>query len=663
MLFHRERILWFLILLLLCITACDDNENQDPKPILQLATVRIGTYDLSLDDQAKNTAAPVDEPIVATFNAPLDITTLPTTVHLMSPNGEVPLRFSYLDNNTVFSAEPENPLEPNKEYSLVISDQLKGANGETFSGHTIVFTTTPGNLEITSFSIAGTDALTDSRITNIPLEGTDVEIIFSNALDPSTVNAQNIRIAENGIGLGTTITLTDEDKKIVISVNDKLKDLTRYQVIISDGLKGKNSETIQQLLQFFYTAPDVTPDFPIISDNELLTLVQQQTFKYFWEFGHPVSGLARERNTSGDVVTSGGSGFGIMSIIVGIERNFITRSDGVDRLKKMVSFLETADRFHGAWSHWINGSTGDVIPFSGNDNGGDLVETSYLIQGLLTFRQYLQPGDTVGNNLINRITKLYNTVEWNWYRQNNQTVLYWHWSPDKAWIMNHRIEGYNEALITYVMSAGSQTYGIDKTVYDMGWARNGNIINGKNFYGITLPLGMDFGGPLFFAHYSFMGFDPRTLSDAYANYWTQNVNHTQINQQYCIDNPKDFVGYGETCWGLTASDNQQGYSAHSPTNDLGVITPTAALSSFPYTPEESMKALKFFYYTVGDRLWGEYGFYDAFNLTDGWIANSYLAIDQGPIVVMIENYRSALLWDLFMSAPEVQSAKSNLGFN
>ena len=573
------------------------------------------------------------------------------------------MKFSFLDNNKTFSAEPETQLESNKQYSLVVSDQLKGENGENFSGHTVIFTTSPGHLEVTSFSIAGTDALTDERITDIPLEGTEVEIVFSNALDPSTANAQNIRITQNGIALSSTITVTEENKKISMAVSDKLKDLTRYQVTISNGLKGSNSETMQQLSEVFYTAPDPIPDFPIISDNELLTLVQQQTFKYFWEFGHPTSGLARERNTSGDIVTSGGSGFGIMSVIVGIERNFITRSDGVDRIKKMVAFLETADRFHGAWSHWINGATGNVVPFSANDNGGDLVETSYLIQGLLTFRQYLQPADTIGNNLIDRITNLYNTVEWNWYRQNNQSVLYWHWSIDKGWIMNHRIEGYNEALITYIMSAGSQTYGIDKAVYDVGWARNGNIVNGKDFYGIPLPLGMDFGGPLFFAHYSFMGLDPRTLSDAYANYWTQNVNHTRINQQYCIDNPDAYVGYGESCWGLTASDNQQGYSAHSPTNDLGVITPTAALSSFPYTPDESMKALKFFYYTVGDRLWGEYGFYDAFNLTEAWTANSYLAIDQGPIVVMIENYRSGLLWDLFMSAPEVQSAKTKLGFN
>ena len=265
MLFDRERKLWLFILLLVCIIACDDNKNQDPKPTLQLATVKIGTYGLSLDDQNKNSAAPVDKPIVASFTAPLDITILPGTVQLMSANGEVPLRFSFLDNNKTFSAEPETQLDPNKQYSLVISDQLKGENGEIFPGYyTIGFTTKPEDLDITSFSIAGTDALTDDRITNIPLEGTEVEIIFNNALNPSTVNAQNIRIAENGVDLGTTITLTDENKKIAISVNEKLKDLTRYQVIISDGLKGENSETIQQLSEVFYTAPDPTPDFPII---------------------------------------------------------------------------------------------------------------------------------------------------------------------------------------------------------------------------------------------------------------------------------------------------------------------------------------------------------------------------------------------------------------
>ena len=427
-------------------------------------------------------------------------------------------------------------------------------------------------------------------------------------------------------------------------------------------LQGAAGESFSGFSKTLYTRAPDSPQFPIISDDELLTLVQQQTFKYFWDFAHPVSGMARERNTSSDIVTSGGSGFGIMSMIVGMERKFISREQGLQRMDKILTFLESADRFHGAWPHWMNGQTGDVIPFSANDNGGDLVETSFLVQGLLTFRQYLDANLPEEQALIHRINALWESVEWDWYTRGGQDVLYWHWSPDKQWIMNHAIRGYNEALITYFLAAASPTHPIAASAYHVGWANQGAIRNNKGFYGITLPLGYDYGGPLFFAHYSFLGLDPRNLQDTYANYWMQNVNHTRINHAYAVDNPKNFVGYGDTIWGLTASDNNQGYAAHSPTNDLGVITPTAALSSFPYTPDESMRALKSFYYQLGDRLWGPYGFYDAFNLTEGWTADSYLAIDQGPIIVMIENYRTALLWQLFMSCPEVQVAKAKLGF-
>jgi hypothetical protein len=264
--------------------------------------------------------------------------------------------------------------------------------------------------------------------------------------------------------------------------------------------------------------------------------------------------------------------------------------------------------------------------------------------------------------LIDKINILWKGVEWDWYTQGGQSVLYWHWSPDKNWIMNHQIKGYNEALIVYVLAASSPTHPINTQVYHEGWASNGGIKNNKKFYDVTLPLGFDLGGPLFFAHYSFLGLDPRNLADQYGNYWTQNVNHSLINFRYCVDNPKNFSGYSEDNWGLTASDNQSGYSAHSPTNDLGVISPTAALSSMPYTPEESKRAMRFFYYKLGDRLWGSQGFYDSFNLSQLWFANSYLAIDQGPIIVMIENYRTGKLWDLFMTAPEVQTGLTTLSF-
>jgi hypothetical protein len=406
------------------------------------------------------------------------------------------------------------------------------------------------------------------------------------------------------------------------------------------------------------------PVFDLISNDSLLTLVQHRTFNYFWDFAHPASGLARERSSSGDVVTSGGSGFGLMALLVGIERGFITREEGLARFAKIVDFLQhEADTFHGAFPHWLHGSTGKTIAFSPNDNGGDLVETAFLIQGLLTARQYFNGADAAEIALRNNITQVWENVEWDWYQKGGENALYWHWSADKGWVMNMKITGWNECLIVYVLAAASPTHAIPKTVYDEGWARNGALANGKTYYGHMLPLGSEYGGPLFFSHYSFLGLDPRRLSDQYADYWTQNTHHSLINYRYCVENPKGHIGYGVNCWGLTASDIPNGYTASSPTNDVGVIAPTAALSSFPYTPNESMAALHFFYYTLGQKLWTQYGFKDAFKRSTNWYAADHLAIDQGPIVVMIENYRTGLLWDLFMADPEIQAGLAKLGFN
>ncbi len=404
-----------------------------------------------------------------------------------------------------------------------------------------------------------------------------------------------------------------------------------------------------------------------LSDTALLELVQKQTFRYFWEFGHPTSGLSRERSNvaydyGNEVVTTGGTGFGIMAIIVAAERKWISREQAAQRLLKMVKFLSKADAYHGVFPHWLNGETGKIIPFSRKDDGGDLVETSFLFQGLLCARQYFNGNNNTERDMRNRIGGLWEEVEWNWFTRGNQEVLYWHWSPNNGWAMNFPLRGYNEALITYVLAAAAERYPVPTSVYNRGWAQSNFFKNGKTFYSYKLPLGFDYGGPLFFSHYSFLGLDPRGLKDQYADYWEQNTNHTLINRAYCIDNPKNFKGYGENCWGLTASDNHLGYGAHSPTEDLGVISPTAALSAFPYTPEFSMQALKHFYNDLGEKIWTEYGFVDAFNESEHWYAKSHLAIDQGPIIVMIENYRTGLIWKLFMSDPQVQKGLKKLGF-
>jgi hypothetical protein len=396
-----------------------------------------------------------------------------------------------------------------------------------------------------------------------------------------------------------------------------------------------------------------------LSDEALLDLVQKQTFAYFWDFAHPVSGMARERSNTtfgyGDnVVTSGGTGFGVMAVIVATERKWITRDTAARFLLKMVNFLLKAESYHGVFPHWLDGATGKTIPFSRKDDGADLVETSYLFQGLLCVRNYFTADNPVERELRNRIGWLWTDIEWNWFTKGGEEVLYWHWSPNNGWAMNFPVRGFNECMIMYVLAASATQYPVPASVYHRGWAQRKYFKNGKTFYGYTLPLGFDYGGPLFFSHYSFLGLNPRGLKDGYADYWEQNKNHTLINRAYCLDNPKKFKGYGLACWGLTASDTYNGYSAHSPTEDNGTITPTAALSAFPYTPEYSMQALRYFYDTLGDKLWSKYGFIDAFNLSQNWFAQSHLAIDQGPIIVMIENHRTGLLWKLFMQSPEIQ---------
>ena len=403
-----------------------------------------------------------------------------------------------------------------------------------------------------------------------------------------------------------------------------------------------------------------------LSDSALLDLVQKQTFRYFWDFAHPVSGMARERsnviNYGPETVTTGGTGFGIMAVIVATERKWISRDTAARFIRKMVQFLLTAPSYHGVFPHWMNGATGATIPFSRKDDGADLVETSYLFQGLLCARQYFNGNDPVEQDIRRRISWMWEGIEWDWFTQGGQEVLYWHWSPNNGWAMNFPVRGFNECLIMYILAASGEKYPVSPAVYHRGWAVSNFFKNGKEFYGIRLPLGFDFGGPLFFSQYSFLGLDPRGLSDRYADYWEQNRNHTLINRAYVMDNPKKFKGYGANSWGLTASDTYNGYNAHSPTEDNGTITPTAALSAFPYTPEYSMEALKHFYYDLGDKTWGEYGFVDAFNETQNWYAPSFLAIDQGPIIVMIENYRTGLLWNLFMGCPEIKKGLAKLDF-
>jgi hypothetical protein len=426
--------------------------------------------------------------------------------------------------------------------------------------------------------------------------------------------------------------------------------------------------------------PDPVDDGPVVidplSDEDMLDLVQRETFKYFWDFAEANSGAARERyipsNPAQDknIVTTGGTGFGLMAILVGIERGYVTRAEAVSRLQTLLTFFENADRFHGAWPHWLNGTNGSVIPFSEQDNGGDLVETAFLVQGLICIKEYFKNGSPAEVALANKADVLWKGVEWEWFTQ-GQNVLYWHWSPTNEFAINLKLQGYNETLVAYILGAASPEHAIAQEVYTQGWAGNGSIKSSNVQYGLPLvlnhPGSPQFGGPLFFSHYSFLGLNPTNLVDQYANYKDVATNHAKINYQYCVQNPRNFEGYGMDCWGLSASysrnaDGSLGYSAHSPANDKGIISPTAAISSMPYTSAESLRAMHYFYQKK-DKLLGVAGFYDAFSPEyDFWVAEAYLAIDQGPQIIMIENHRTGLLWNLFMQNQEVRNGLDALGF-
>lgn len=653
---HRIQIILSL-LVLVALASCRKEENDKPDGSIQLFGIKAGDVNFNLNGTTSQIS--INSVFVLSFSSALDQQSAEESILLKNENQLIELNSSFSSDRKTITLTPITQLEYSTNYQISISNSLKGASNESFPGIEIAFQTQAAGIIMESITINGLNFRLPQKPNGIDYQEAIIDVLFS-----EPVKSEDIEQYFSFIPLTDFIVeLSEENKKVTITTTEDFDYYKRYFFTISSGLQALNGASFQGFSNQFITGLNPNYKMPSIDDEALLTLVQQQTFKYFWDYAHPVSGLSRERYGSGDIVTIGGSGFGLMGIIVGAERGFISRQQAVAHFEKVTSFLAAADRFHGAWPHWLNGTTGNVYPFSTYDDGADLVETSFLASGLICVRQYLDINQADEEIIITRINNMLDQIEWDWFTRGGLNELYWHWSPNHNWAMNMKVSGYCEALITHFLAASSVTHPLPASVYHNGWARNGGIINGNSFYDILLPVGYNYGGPLFFAHYSFLGLNPQNLSDQYANYWTQNVNHSLINQKHCIINPKNYLGYSAECWGLTASDDPSGYKVHEPANDNGTISPTAAISSLPYTPEASMAAIKHFYFILGDKLWGQFGFYDAFNPSESWWANSYLAIDQGPILVMIENYRTGLCWDLFMSSPEAQRAMEKLGFS
>ncbi|WP_286748001.1 glucoamylase family protein, partial [Roseivirga sp. UBA1976] len=515
---------YLLSLVFLSMLACSKDEPGAEPLVLKNAFAG----DLELSTGSVTEGVPVDRTISLVFSAALDESTTQSGILLSENDNEVSKTISLSSQGKSALLLVNGTLKDNTLYTISINQNLKSTAGASTTPTTIQFKTLAGALSLISIEIDGETVGNNPRVQDIGVQPT-ITFNFSTG-----VSLQSFQKAFRLTGRSVSISSSDENRVVSVTPTTALDYIKKYKITLSEELKSSEGRDFEGYSLEFYTQLNPANKFPQISESELLTKVQEQTFKYFWDFAHPTSGLARERNSSGNTVTIGGSGFGVMAILVGIERGFISRQQGIDRLQTIVNFLKNADRFHGVWPHWMNGNTGKTIPFSATDDGGDLVETAFMIQGLLTVREYLNASNTQEKAIIDTITELWEEVEWDWYTRGGQNVLYWHWSPNVGWEKNLKIQGWNESLIVYVLAASSPTHPISANVYHEGWARNGNMANGEEYFGTTLPLGYSYGGPLFFSHYSFLGLDPRQLEDQYANYWDQNVAHSKINYAYAV---------------------------------------------------------------------------------------------------------------------------------
>jgi hypothetical protein len=394
------------------------------------------------------------------------------------------------------------------------------------------------------------------------------------------------------------------------------------------------------------------------ASGALLDEVQRAGFRFFYDDANPVSGLCREYSDQRpELCATGANGMGFFNIVVGASRGFVTRDQAARRMQKCLHFLaERVDRFHGVFPHWFNGNTGKTIPFSKLDDGGDLVETGFLAEGLLEAREYFTGDDAVETDVRTLADRLWRDIDWSWHVKDDGASAYllWHWSPNYGFGKNHHVTGFNECQIVYLLALASPTHPIPVKCYWTGWMGH-DYATTRDDFGVHVELGRGLQMPMFFTHYSYLGFDPHALSIGGKTYFDQFRDLCRIQVAYAKSESAVYKGYGPL-WGLTACKGPDGYKAFAPGRDNGTIAPTAALSSMPYDPEDSLSCLNELELHYREKLWGPFGFRDSFNLSRDWVAIDYLGIDVGPIAPMIENYRTGLCWKTFMKAPEVAVA-------
>ena len=488
-----------------------------------------------------------------------------------------------------------------------------------------------------------------------------IRFSFSDKIDRNSVSNA---FSWSAVNPNILFSYENNDSTLLIKPGSDLSYLSKYNFGLSKGLKSISGINLFTSFTLnVITGIDPSLKFPKISDEALLDSVQKASFNYYLEHASTTSGLLGDVSSEAPDArtTFGGTGFALMTFPGAVNRGFITRSQALFKVQQMVSFVNSkVSVYKGVFPAWVNGITGKSQYWNGLD-GWDVPNTAFFIMGMLTVRQYFDGTSAEETKLREDITSLYNKIEWPWYH-NSQNFIYWSYNPTAGWILP--VRGWVETLVMYVLAAGSPTHPIDKSVYEIGWTRNGNFVNGKQFYGYTLPLGQDYGGQAYLNQFSFLGINPNGLTDQYADYGIQAKNASLIGYEYCKAQHTEYPFYCDSVWGITAGASANGYIQESPSNDQGYIYPSASLASFPYSPVESMKAMKYFYYKLGNLIWTKYGFTDSFSFSvePYWVSNEVFSYDQMNTIVGIENYRSGLPWKLFTSCPEVQTGLKQLGF-
>lgn len=406
------------------------------------------------------------------------------------------------------------------------------------------------------------------------------------------------------------------------------------------------------------------------SDAEFLEYLQRACFGFFWYEANPTNGLIRDRSTVSSPCSIAAVGFGLTAIAVGIDHGWITRAQGRERVRQTLqTFWEKPQGTnaggvigHRGWFYHFLDMTTATRTWTCELSS---IDTALLLAGVLYARQYFTNAEPDEAAIRALADALVNRVDWDWMR-NGQDALSMGWKPESGFL-GSRWVGYNEAMILYLLGLGAATNPLPPT----SWTAWTSSYQWRTNYGqryVPFP-------PLFGHQYSHCWVDFRHVADTYmrgkeSTYFANSRRATLAQRAYCIANPGGFAGYGSNVWGLTACDGPgtggyAGYTARGappPQNDDGTIAPTAVGGSVPFAPEVCVPTLRHFYERSRTNLWTGYGFRDAFNLTAGWWDPDVLGIDQGPIVLMIENHRTQRVWKRFTPAPEIQRGLARAGF-